>query len=123
MSLHRLRAWPPVLPLRRVVVRGESMAPELLDGDRLLVSALPAIHVGDVVALRDPRVRSRVLVKRVALVDSGGAVFVAGDNAAASTDSRSFGAVPLRLLLGRCVLLYHPPERRGALPRKSQADS
>ncbi|SRR5581483_8858470 len=124
MSLHRLAAWPPVRPLRRVAVVGESMAPGLLDGDRLLVSALGPIRAGDVVALRDPRQPSRVLVKRVAAVDAGRrALTVLGDNPDASTDSRSFGPVPLRAVLGRCVLRYHPEARRGAISGKSQSDS
>jgi nickel-type superoxide dismutase maturation protease len=112
-----------VLPLRRVAVQGESMAPALLPGDRLLVSALRDIHVGDVVALRDPRDGRRVLVKRVVDVDAAARTLVVhGDNAAASTDSREFGPVALASLLGRCVLRYHPEERRGPLPRKSRAD-
>ena len=106
MSLHRLRA-----PLRRVEVAGSSMAPLLLPGDRLLVVSLLRLRVGDVVALRDPRDAGRVLVKRVASL-RGGTVEVLGDNAAASTDSRTFGPVPLRALLGRAVLCYHPPARR-----------
>lgn len=126
MSLHRLRAWPPVAPLRRVAVRGESMAPGLLPGDRLLVSALASLRPGDVVALRDPRDPRRVLVKRVASIDDRARLLVVrGDNPAASTDSREFGPVALRLLLGRCVLRYHPEARRGPLPpsAKSQPDS
>ena len=113
---HRLSAWPPVAPLRRVEVVGGSMAPGLLPGDRLLVTPLAPIRAGDVVALRDPRDRGRVLVKRVAAVlGAERRVVVLGDNPAASTDSRSFGPVPIRLLLGRCVWRYHPEERRGAV--------
>jgi len=124
MSLHRLRAWPPVMPLRRVAVQGESMAPALLPGDRLLVSALHGIHVDDVVAVRDPRHAHRVLVKRVASIDTAARTLVVlGDNPAASTDSRAFGPVGLASVLGRCMLRYHPEARRGPLPRKSQADS
>jgi len=105
MSLHRLTVWPPVAPLRRVQVAGQSMAPHLLPGDRLLVSPVPPIRPGDVVALRDPRDHVRVLVKRVTAISPAG-VTVHGDNAAASTDSRSFGPVPARLVLGRSVVRY-----------------
>jgi nickel-type superoxide dismutase maturation protease len=125
MVLHRLSAWPPVAPLRRVEVVGESMTPALRAGDRLLVTPLAPIRTGDVVALRDPRDRGRVLVKRVAAVlDAERSVVVVGDNPAASTDSRSFGPVPARLLLGRCVWRYHPEARRGGLTSGgSQPDS
>jgi nickel-type superoxide dismutase maturation protease len=124
-TCHRLCAWPPVAPLHRVEVVGDSMAPQLRPGDRLLVTSLVPIRRGDVVALRDPRDRGRVLVKRVAAVlDAERRVVVLGDNRAASTDSRSFGPVPVRLLLGRCVWRYHPPSRRGGLAPgdRSQSD-
>ncbi|HXA30035.1 MAG TPA: S26 family signal peptidase [Candidatus Angelobacter sp.] len=133
MSLHRLRAWPPVAPLRRVEVVGDSMAPDLLGGDRLLVSSVGPLRVGDVIALRDPSQPRRVLVKRLAaapgdavtvagevLHADGGAV-VLGDNLPQSTDSRSFGPVPLALILGRCVYRYAPEERRGALPARGRS--
>jgi nickel-type superoxide dismutase maturation protease len=124
MSLHRLRAWPPVAPLRRVEVVGESMLPGLRPGDRLLVTPLAPIRGGDVVALRDPRQRGRVLVKRVAAVHAAERrVEVLGDNPGASTDSREFGPVDVRLLLGRCVLLYHPEARRGGPLRRPGEDS
>jgi inner membrane protease subunit 1 len=135
MSLHRLRSWPPLAPLRRVEVVGDSMAPDLLGGDRLLVSTLGTLRVGDVVALRDPRQLERVLVKRLAaapgsavtvdgqvLRADGGAV-VLGDNLPQSTDSRSFGPVALPLVLGRCVYRYAPEERRGALPARGRSRS
>ncbi len=123
-SLHRIA-------VRRVEVSGESMAPALLPGDRLLVVAPPLalrrLRRGDVVALRDPRRPSRVVVKRVAAlpgeaVTCDGAVLTAGDgwvvlgdNLPASTDSRVFGPVPRHLVLGRCVLRYLPEQRRGRL--------
>ena len=49
-----------------VEVRGRSMVPTLLPGDRLLVARLPA-RAGDVVLAADPRVRERELIKMAAL--------------------------------------------------------
>ena len=112
--------------VRRVVVRGGSMAPTLLDGDRLLVVSPPwrapaRTVVGDVVAVPDPRDPGRVLVKRVASVDrSAGTVQVLGDAPDASTDSRDFGPVPLTSLLGRVVHRYGPPGRTGPVPRPTE---
>jgi len=68
-----------------------------------------------VVAVVDPREPNRVLVKRVDGVDEGGPVTVVGDNPAASTDSRTFGAVDADLVLGRAVYRYWPEARRGRL--------
>lgn len=100
----------------RVVVTGPSMAPRLVEGDRLLVLRTGArrLQAGHMVAVRDPRDESRVLVKRVSVVRRGD-VEVLGDNPAASTDSRTFGPVANRLVLGRVVYRYHPPTRTGWL--------
>ncbi len=108
--------------VRRVVVVGSSMAPTLLDGDRLVVLARPVgppvvPAVGAVVAAVDPRDPDRVLVKRVSVVDrSAGTVELRGDDPGASTDSRDFGPVPLASLVGRAVYRYGPPGRTGPGP-------
>ena len=97
---------------RRVVVEGRSMEPTLAPGDRLLVVRARRVRAGEVVAVRDPRRGDRVLVKRVAAVLDDGVV-VRGDNAEASTDSRSFGPVPARAVVGRVVRCYAPAWRAG----------
>jgi signal peptidase I len=43
------------------------------------------------------------------------AVFVMGDNRVASRDSRSFGPVPLSMVVGRALLRYWPLNRIGAV--------
>jgi nickel-type superoxide dismutase maturation protease len=113
--------------LRRVVVVGGSMAPTLLEGDRLLVVAPlwggVRVYPGDLVVLPDPRPGGRALVKRVVAVDPGaGTVEVRGDAPDASTDSRTFGPVPLGSLVGRVVYRYGPPDRSGPPPRPKEYD-
>ncbi|VTS01292.1 S26 family signal peptidase [Tuwongella immobilis] len=44
-----------------------------------------------------------------------GHYFCLGDNSAASADSRSWGLVPERLLLGRALLVYYPLSRAGLI--------
>jgi nickel-type superoxide dismutase maturation protease len=95
------------------------MAPTLLPGDRVLVwrglgRRSPAVHPGDLVAVVDPRDPGRMMVKRVARV-AGPDIFVEGDNATASTDSRHFGPVRPSAVAGRVVYRYCPEERRGRL--------
>jgi nickel-type superoxide dismutase maturation protease len=107
------------LPLRRLQVTGESMAPTLLPGDRLLLlrglgPLRPAVRVGDLVALADPRLPARTMIKRVAGVE-GTRFVVRGDNDGASTDSRHFGPVDRAAVRGRVVYRYHPEHRRGRL--------
>ena len=100
----------------RYEVRGESMAATLLPGDRVLVlrgvHALTAPRPGEIVLARVTALPGREIVKRVQRVTPGGVVLL-GDNAAASTDSRHFGAVPRTALTGRVLLRYWPDERRG----------
>jgi nickel-type superoxide dismutase maturation protease len=55
---------------------------------------------GDVVLIRHPREHHLVTVKRLAAVQ-GNELYVVGDNSAASTDSRSYGWVPMENLMGR----------------------
>src|SRR5881275_2740790 len=101
--------------MHRVVIFGDSMRPTLLPGDRVLVVGR-RLRRGALVALRDPRDPTRVLVKRVVAVDRrAGLVDVAGDNPASSTDSRAFGPVPRALVVGQVRWRYWPPDRRGRL--------
>jgi nickel-type superoxide dismutase maturation protease len=99
---------------RRVVVDGPSMEPTLTSGDRLLVVRRPGPAVGDIVAVRDPSGSGRLLVKRVvSVVDDQ--VAVEGDNSRWSTDSRAFGPVARRAVVGRVIYRYAPPGRSGPL--------
>jgi nickel-type superoxide dismutase maturation protease len=98
---------------RRVTVAGASMEPALSPGDRLLFfPPLSRLRPGDIVAVPDPRQPARLLVKRVTSLD-GRFVSVEGDNPDESTDSRVFGPVERRAILGRAVYRYAPAGRVG----------
>lgn len=98
--------------VRRVQVVGDSMLPALQPGDRLLVLRPARARPGDVVAVTDPRLASRTMVKRVAARGPEG-VIVLGDNAAASTDSRQLGPIAPAAVRGRAFYRYFPSGRRG----------
>jgi nickel-type superoxide dismutase maturation protease len=103
-----------------VEVRGGSMAPSLLPGDRLLVESHSyqsrAPRAGEVVLAADPRRPDRELIKRVASIDEAtSSVELRGDAPEASTDSRAFGAIPLSAIRWRAVFRYWPPQRAGRL--------
>ena len=93
------------------------MLPALRPGDCLLVDpdgfdqGRPA--AGDLVVVPDPRLTERWLVKRVWAVDPDGRLDVRGDSPAASTDSRTFGAVDPATIVGRPWLRYWPIRRGG----------
>jgi nickel-type superoxide dismutase maturation protease len=103
-----------------VEVHGGSMAPTLLPGDRLLVESHSyrrrAPRPGEVVLAADPRQADRELIKRVASIDETTIVAeLRGDAPDLSTDSRTFGAVPLSSIRWRAAFRYWPPERAGRL--------
>ena len=96
------------------------MEPSLAAGDGVLLVPSRRPRPGDIVAFPDPREPARLLLKRVVRVDRrGGTVEVAGDNADASTDSREFGPIPRRDILGRAVYRYAPLPRAGPIRRGS----
>jgi nickel-type superoxide dismutase maturation protease len=106
--------------LDAVEVRGGSMAPTLLPGDRLLVESSTfqrrAPRAGELVLALDPREPERELVKRVAAVDGEAETLqLRGDAPDASTDSRAFGAVPSASVRWRVLVRYWPPSRAGRL--------
>ncbi|MDP9250349.1 MAG: S26 family signal peptidase [Chloroflexota bacterium] len=100
-------------------MRGGSMAPTLLAGDRLVVEsrtyAQRVPRAGEVVLAADPRDPQRELIKRVASVDAAAQTAQLLGDAAESTDSAVFGPVPVASIRWRAALRYWPPERIGRL--------
>lgn len=106
---------------RRVIVRGESMLPALLPGERVLVDTM-AYRVGepsagDVVLARHPERPDLEMLKRVAGVPGDevegklvreGEYWLLGDAPAFSTDSRELGAYRREDIVGRAWLVYWP---------------
>ena len=110
---------------RRITVRGRSMAPALLPSERLLIDRLAYVRnrprANDVVWVLHPSRPELRMLKRLAGVPGDtfcgrtlkrGEYWVLGDNAEESTDSRVFGPVRRRDLLGRAWVRYWPAERR-----------
>lgn len=63
---------------------------------------------GEVVLVRDPETRTRVLLKRVASVSRDGEIVVVGDNPERSRDSRQFGAVSRSDVIGKAWIRVRP---------------
>jgi signal peptidase I len=121
-----------VLPATLVIVtvRGNSMAPALLPGDRVLVMrrwATRRLKRGDVVVARvSLPPGERLLIKRIGalggdravsqdkeLILSDREVFLVGDHREASFDSRQYGAFLLDGVIGRSI--HHFPARRAVV--------
>jgi nickel-type superoxide dismutase maturation protease len=86
-------------------VEGTSMLPTYAPGERVTaVLRWRSVRVGDVVVVRDPRERTRWLLKRC-VAKSRGRLDLRGDNPGASTDSRDFGPVASRKV--KWIVLGH----------------
>jgi phage repressor protein C with HTH and peptisase S24 domain len=86
--------------LRMLRVEGSSLEPEYRDGDYALVTSLSSIRRGDVLAFR--RASGDVYIKRVEQILPDDRFFVTGTHPN-SIDSRHFGPVPRRDVLGKVI--------------------
>jgi nickel-type superoxide dismutase maturation protease len=109
-------AWRASRRYERYEVAGSSMAPTVEPGDWVLVDTeayrrrMP--RPGHVVLACDPREPAREVVKRVVQVDLHNDAWLEGDNPSGSTDSRTYGPVPKRLVVGRVRWRYWPRPAR-----------
>ena len=90
-------------------VSQRSMEPTLNEGDLLLVSV---IHykffkpkAGDVVVLVSPE--GKLVVKRIEKINEG-KIFVVGDNQMESLDSRVWGYIDQKKIVGKVILKLYP---------------
>jgi nickel-type superoxide dismutase maturation protease len=88
--------YKPLL-IRRVI--GESMLPNLKPGQIVVGWQSGQSKVGDIVVVRHDGLEK---IKRVAKIVGHG-VYVLGDNAGASTDSRQFGYIDQTQIIGRII--------------------
>lgn len=87
-------------------VTGNSMLPNLKDGDKVLVKPCESYQIGDIVVAQHPFKQSVVLIKRVSEIHENG-LFLVGDNPAESTDSRTLGKISPKDILGKVVHLLN----------------
>jgi len=105
-------------------IPSESMEPAVLKGDRIMVDKTAYNRIspkkGDIIVFVYPDDRSKSFIKRVealpgdriTLADGTietvphGSIYVIGDNQENSLDSRQFGFVPLRDVIGKARVVY-----------------
>ncbi|MBI5591514.1 MAG: signal peptidase I [Deltaproteobacteria bacterium] len=111
---------------------GASMEPVVLKGDRVITDKTAYQRMppkrGDVIVFVYPDDRSKIYIKRIEALPGDiitredgqketvphGSVYVLGDNRGQSTDSRNFGFVPLRDVIGKVRQVYYSSGEAGA---------
>ncbi|MEK7571184.1 MAG: nickel-type superoxide dismutase maturation protease [Patescibacteria group bacterium] len=93
------------LPIIHYKIFGQSMSITLQNGQHILVNRCAFFfkqpQVGDIVAAKDPR-DGKILIKRIAKKEKQ-KYFLMGDNPAHSTDSRTFGMIDRKNILGKVI--------------------
>jgi len=79
------------------------MWPTLKAGDTVLVKPTLTPVAGDIVLANHPYKSSVKIVKRVAEILPDGALILRGDNPLESSDSRSFGSISKRDVIGKVI--------------------
>ena len=78
------------------------MLPTLKDGDKVLSEPPLKLQIGDVVIAKHP-FRLTPIVKRITKISDGDKYFLTGDNSVESSDSRTFGEIAKKDILGKVV--------------------
>jgi nickel-type superoxide dismutase maturation protease len=90
---------------KRLKVVGNSMLPLLQPGEEILIdlNAYRQIvpQVGDIVVTKYRDRLNLIIIKRITAVNEDGSCFLSGDNPSESTDSRHWGTVPVKDILGK----------------------
>jgi nickel-type superoxide dismutase maturation protease len=95
---------------KRFCVTGTSMQPLLQPGEEILINPhayqkdLP--QVNDLVVAIHPHRENLEIVKRVHYITEDGTFFLLGDNLSHSTDSRNFGTIPLKNIIGKVICRF-----------------
>ena len=82
-------------------VEGDSMFPSLKNGDLVLINPDFEPKIGDIVLAAHPFKKSVKIIKRIKEITAENRYFLIGDNPTESTDSRSFGTIAKKDILGK----------------------
>ena len=90
-----------LLPIQRFTIYENSMLPTLAPGDDILVFHWSRGGVGDIIVAQH---RDKIIIKRINSIENG-QYFLIGDNPNESTDSRRFGPISQKDIIGKVI--YH----------------
>lgn len=92
---------------KRFKVSGESMLPLLQPGEEVMLDPFAYRQsppkLNDIVVAVHPERTERIVIKRITAISCSGEYFLTGDNLAASTDSRHWGSVEAKSILGKAI--------------------
>jgi nickel-type superoxide dismutase maturation protease len=95
--------------LKKYKIVGHSMEPTLHSGDTIFVSNLPYVfnhpQKGDIIAAK---VDGKVVIKRIEKIEKEN-YFLLGDNPDDSHDSRKFGMIGRKDILGKVIFMSSRP--------------
>lgn len=91
---------------RLLMVDGDSMLPTLKSGDVVLIDPAANAAIGDIVVADHPYRQNVILIKRVENIDDRGRYILKGDNPGSSTDSRTYGSISQRDIMGKVICRY-----------------
>lgn len=93
--------------LGRFLVAGHSMQPTIRFGQEVLISSFPYVFrkpmIGDIIIFRKHK---KVYIKRITAVASENSYIVGGDNKQDSLDSKTFGEVKKKEILGKLIYTF-----------------
>ena len=99
--------------LRLLKVTGNSLMPEIREGDFVLISDIPfrlrTVRAGEIIVFRH-RVYG-TMVKKVQRLDAAGQIYVTGTNPE-SVDSREFGSISSDQVIGKVIWHIRAPAHR-----------
>ena len=76
------------------------MLPTLKDGDIVIINSYAELAKNMIVLANHPYKQSVKVIKRISKIDENGNCFLIGDNPNESTDSRTFGVISPKDILG-----------------------
>lgn len=90
--------------LGKYKIQGHSMSPKIAEGQEVLVSSLPYLlfepKIGDIVAFKK---FNKVFIKRIRKIKDD-KYYLIGDNKEDSLDSKNFGWVSKKLVIGKALI-------------------
>jgi nickel-type superoxide dismutase maturation protease len=108
-SLPETNYWELILWVlrrrKRLKITGNSMLPLLKPGDEILLNPnaynqyLP--QISEIVVTTHPHESNLIVVKRITAIEPNGNLFLMGDNLRESTDSRHWGSINPRNIIGK----------------------